>query len=216
MTVRTILSLALFLSVTLAFMISDEAKPSYPGYLIWNDGIKETVKIQPGSITDNEVKIKYLVNGKVITIKPENLKAYGYSKKTASEAGEDFHYDRLEMAYPAKPFGSNTSMVLREVSGPVSLYSYFVEVRTDRKNPVQHRPHVLNEKGKLLELNEENFKKKARLIFGKYTALRSKVGNKKFQLKNLRRMVRDYNYWVAEQHDPTTYKVSPENYDGNQ
>ena len=218
MTFRIILSLTLFLCVSIAFTTSntDEAKPNYPGFLIWNDGVKETVKIQPGSITDNEVKIKYLVNGKVITIKPDDIKAYGYSKKISAYKTENFYYDRLEMAYPAKPFGSNTAMVLREVEGPISLYSYFVEVRADRKNPVQHRPHVRNEKGKLIELTEENFKKKTRLLFGKYDALRAKIGTKKFQLKNLRRMVRDYNYWVAEQHDPTVYKVSPENYDVNQ
>jgi len=214
MTLRTIISLVLCLSVTFAFVNTDEAKPTYPGYLIWNDGVKETAKIQPGSITDNEVKIKYLVNGKVITIKPNAIKAYGYSKTTATEAGEDFHYDRLEMAYPAKPFGSNTAMVLREVSGPISLYSYFVEVRANHKNPVQHRPHLRTEKGKLIELTEENFKKKARLIFKDYDALRSRIGTKKYQLKNLRRMVRDYNYWVAEKHDSKVYKVSPENYDG--
>jgi len=216
MNLRVIISLVLFLGLSMAFMMSDEAKSSYPGYLIWNDDVKEIVKIQPSSLTDNEVKIKYLVKDKWVSIKPKDIKAYGYSKKTKTEAGKNFHYDRLEMSYPAKPFGSNTVMVLREVSGPVSLYSYFVEVRADRKNPVQHRPHVLDEKGKLIEFTEENFKKKSRLLFGKYTALRTRIGSKKFQLRNLRRMVRDYNYWLAEQHDATVYKVSPENYDMNQ
>jgi len=216
MNLRFCIPMMLFISISMAFMISEERKPSYPGYLVWNDGIKETVNIQPGSITDNEVKIKYLVQGKVITIKPEDIQAYGYSKKSSTASSENYHYDRLEMEYPAKPFGSHTAMVLREVAGPISLYSYFVEVRADRKNPIQHRPHVVNEKGKLIELNEENFKKKARLIFGKYTALRTKIGTNKFQLKNLRRMVRDYNFWTAEQHDPAVYKVSPENYDINQ
>ncbi len=216
MTFRSCIFSMLLISVSMAFMMSDDKKPTYPGYLVWNHGIKETVKIQSGSITDNEVKIKYLVEGNVITIKPEDIKAYGYSKTLSPLSSEDYHYDRLEMEYPAKPFGSNTAMVLREVSGPISLYSYFVEVRTDRKHPVHHRPHVLSENGKLIELNEDNFKKKARLIFGKYDALRAKIGTKKFQLKNLRRMVRDYNFWVAEQHDPKEYKVSPENYDVNQ
>lgn len=218
MTFRIIISLALFLSVCIAFTTtsSEEAKPNYPGFLIWNDGVKETVKVQPGSITDNEVKIKYLVNGKVITIKPENIKAYGYTKNPSVKTAENFHYDRFEMNYPAKPFASNTAMVLREVSGPVSLYSYFVEVRVDRKNPVQHRPHLRNGKGKLVELTEENFKKKTQKIFGNYTALRDRVGTKNFEMQNLRRMVRDYNYWMVMKHDANVYKISPENYDVNQ
>jgi len=101
MNLRFCLSLVLLICISMAFMISEERKPSYPGYLVWNDGIKEMVKIQPGSITDNEVKIKYLVQGKVITIKPENIKAYGYSKNSSTATSESFHYDRLEMEYPA-------------------------------------------------------------------------------------------------------------------
>jgi len=213
MTLRIFISLFLLLGISMAFMISDEAKPTYPGYLIWNDGIKESVKIQPGSITDNEVKIKYLVGDKTITIKPDVLKSYGYTKGRSSQKTEHFHYDRLEMAYSVKPFGSNSAMVLREAFGPITLYSYFVEVRTDRKNPVQHRPHLLNQKGKLTEITEENFKKQARKAFKSYTALHDRIGRKSFRIKNLRRMVRDYNYWVSKHHDPAIYKVSPKNYD---
>ncbi len=214
MTRRNIFLLFLFISISLAFIVSEEAKPTYPGYLIWNDGVRESVKVQPGSITDNEVRIKYLVAGKIITIKPENIKSYGFTKEATNTAAEEFHYDRLEMPYPAKPFGGNTAMVLREVSGPVTLYSYFVEVRTDRKNPVQHRPYLLTENRRLIEITEENFKKKARKVFFNYTVLRDRVGTKGFEMKNLRRMVRDYNYWMTKKHDQDTYKVSPENWDG--
>lgn len=217
MTLRIIIALTLFLSVSIAFTTTstEETKPTYPGFLIWNDGVKESVKIQPGSITDNEVKIKYLVNGKAITIKPDKIKAYGYTKNPTVKSAENFHYDRLEMAYPAKPFGSNTAMVLREVSGPVTLYSYFVEVRADRKNPVQHRPHLIDEKGELIEITEDNFKKIVMKIFWDYTALRDKIGSKSFKMQNLRRMIRDYNYWTFKHHDPKIYKISPENYDVN-
>ncbi len=216
MNLRTAIFLMLSLFVTLAFMDKDmdKGKPTYPGFLIWNDGIKETANIQPGSITDNEVKIKYLVGKKVITIKPDKLKSYGYTKKVANNTGENFHYDRLEMPYPAKPFAGNTAMVLREVTGPLTLYSYFVEVRTDRKNPVQHRPHVKTEQGKLIEIHQENFKKELGLLFKDYRALHKRIGTKGFELKNLRRMVRDYNYWKTRGHNGEIYKVSPENWDG--
>jgi len=214
MTLRNIFLFLLFIGISVAFIVSDEGKSTYLGYLIWNDGIRETVKIQPGSITDNEVKIKYLVAGKVISIKPENIKSYGYTKASKNTAAEIFHYDRLEMPYPAKPFGGNTAMVLREVSGPVKLYSYFVEVRTDRKNPVQHRPYLLDDKGRLIEVTEENFRQKTKRIFRSYTALQNRIGTKGFEMKNLRRMVRDYNYWMAKRHNVEIYKVSPENWDG--
>ena len=59
-----------------------------------------------------------------------------------------------------------------------------------------------------MPIEKSDFRKVAGKLFGDYTAMANKVGTKDFNYKNLDRMVRDYNYWIDNQHNRTEYRVA--------
>jgi len=197
-----------------------EDKKSYPGYVVYNNDQKVEGIVQPGTVTDNEVKIKMLINGKKKTFKPKDIKAYAYEMIEKNDIGKMvktwIKYERQEAIDAPKPFGSTDVFMQIEVNGALTLYSYYVEMRAKRENPFQHSYYVKNNQGKLISIDEKNFVKKSKKLFKAYSAMSTQIGKKQFRYSNFVRMVRDYNYWLLNQHDSTVYKVSPENYDNRQ
>lgn len=195
------------------------AKDALPGYLILENGKRLEGWIEPGSVTDNEVKVKFAQKGKAKSYKPKKVKAYGYEISAKNDVGktvsEWIHYERQEVEYPPKPFSSTTVFMRREAGGELNIYSYYIEMRAKRDNPFQHSYYIKKKDGRLKEVKEKNFKRMSLEYFRNYKAMHSRIGDKQFQYKNLIRMVRDYNFWVENGHDSMEYKVSPENYDLN-
>ena len=194
-------------------------KEQMPGYIILENDEKIDGSIIPGSVTDNEVKVKFVENGKKKTYKPKKVKAYGYQIFGKNDVGktvsEWIHYERLKVDLPPKPFGPTTVFMRKEVEGAIQLYSYYVEMRAKRENPFQHSYFIRKSGGKIKEITEKKFRRMSLELFRDYRAMHQRIGQKQFQHKNLIRMVRDYNFWVQNGHDAYEYKVSPENYDLN-
>ena len=207
------LSFALISSIVL------EEKKTYPGYVVFENDRKIEGVVQPGTVTDNEVKIKMLIKGKKKTFKPDEVKEYGYEMIEKNDLDNLvktwIRYERQEAIAPPKPFGSTDVFMQIEVEGTIKLYSYYVEMRAKRENPFQHSYYVKNKEGKLISIDEKNFLKQSKKVFKDYSAMASQIGKKQFRYTNFVRMVRDYNYWSVNQHDQTVYKISPENYDAN-
>jgi len=190
----------------------DSNKEEWPGYLILDNDQKIEGKIIPGSVTDNEVKVKFIEKGKKKTYKPKKIKAYGYQISAKNDVGKTVYewirYVRKEVKEPPKPFGSNTVFMKQEVGGSIELFSYYVEMRA--------KHYFITEKGgKIKEITERKFRRITLELFRSYKALHSRIGQKQFKYKDLIRMVRDYNYWIENGHDTEEYVVSPENYDLN-
>ncbi len=215
------LKIALLFSFSFILFSSNvfDEKKSYPGYIIYDNGQKLEGVVQPGTVTDNEVKIKMLVNGKKKIFKPKDIKAYAYEMKEKNDLGKWgktwINYERQEAIESPKPFGSKEVFMQIEVKGALTLYSYYVEKRAKRENPFQHSYYLKNKSNKLISIDEKNFAKASKKLFKGYPAMFTQIGKKQFRYSNLVRMVRDYNYWMVNQHDKTVYKVSPENYDQN-
>ena len=207
--------LALFISINLSAKKGDKV----PGYVINNDGKRMEGKVMIGSITDHETKVVFFEEGKnkKITYKPKDLSSYGYQETDIDDMGIEVkrwvHYDRFKVDYPPKIFASTTVFMEREVTGTISLYCYYVEVRDDPKKPYRYFYYLKNEGAELEKIERDDFNKVADAVFKDYTALNSRIGQKDFEYRNLDRMVRDYNYWTVNQHDTDEYRVAMKNND---
>lgn len=185
-----------------------------PGYIILNGGEKVEGKIVIGSITDNETKVNFIKQGerKKKSYKPKQLEGYAYQEVDLDDVGKEVkrwvHFDRMKVDYPPKIFASTTVFVEREIEGEISLYCYYVEVRNDPKKPYRYYYYLKDIDGEVTKVERDNFEKMSKSTFKSYTALTSRLGKKDFQYRNLDRMVRDYNYWTANQHDPDEYRVA--------
>ena len=185
-----------------------------PAYIILKDGTRQEGKFKVGSITDNEVKIQFYHRGKTkkAVYKPNDLLGYGYEATEQDDLGFDetrwIHYETMKVDYPAKPFGSTTVFVEREVEGAVALFCYYIEVRNNPKKPYRYYYMIRDTDGKVTKVEEKNFRKTVMQTFKDYSALTSRLGKKDFLYRNLDRMVRDYNYWTVNQHDSSEYRVA--------
>jgi hypothetical protein len=206
----------LFLIISLLSINTLSAKKGdkVPGYVILNGGEKVQGKIIIGSITDNEIKCVFYEEGtnKKKTYKPKDIEAYGYEEKEINEIGKVeskwIHYDRQKVDYPPKMFASTTVFMEREEIGMITLYTYYIEVRDNPKRPYKYMYYLLLDDGDLEKVEREDYAGTVKRIFKDYSALYTRVGKKDFEYRNLDRMVRDYNYWTVQQHDPDTYKVA--------
>ena len=185
-----------------------------PGYIIQNNGKKVEGLIKVGEITDNEVKVIFYSGrtGQKSVYKPTDLKGYGYEGFDIDELGNEItewvHYETQKVDYPPKPFGPTTVFMQKEEEGAVTLFVYYIETRNDVRNPYRYHYYLQDENGNLEKIERESFGGVAKNVFKDYTALSGRVGKKDFSYRNLDRMVRDYNYWVVNQHDKTEYRVA--------
>jgi len=198
------------------YEIEEDFKKSDPvqGYIVTLENKKIEGEIIAGSITDNEVKIIFIseTNEKKKTYKAKELLGYGYESIEEDDLGLEYkrwiHYEQQKVDYPPKPFGSTTVFMQREESGALTLYCYYIEVRNNRKQPFRYHYYIKNDNNKLVKIEKDDFRKVANKVFKDYQAMNSKIGGKDFQYKNLDRMVRDYNFWVDNRHDPNEYRVA--------
>ena len=210
----TKLPLMLFLFLLITFTTQAKKGERFPGYILTLDGEKIEGEIIAGSITDNEVKVQFIAEGKdkKKTYKAKQLKGYGFEVIEEDDLGLQYkswvHFEQQKVDYPPKPFASTTVFMQREEAGALTLYCYYVEVRNDRKNPMRYHYYVKNDDGSLVKVEKKDFRKMARKLFKNYKAMYSKIGKKDFEYKNLDRMVRDYNYWVTNQHNSNEYRVA--------
>ena len=185
-----------------------------PGYIIKRSGERVEGEIIPGSITDNEVKVVFIPEGrdKKTTYKPKDLNAYGYEELQEDDLGIEYtswvEYEVHKVDYPPKPFGPTTVFLKKEEAGSLTLFAYFIEVRNDPKNPYRYHYYLKDDNGKVQKIEKEDFRKTAAKAFGDYTAMAGKIGKSDFQYKNLDRMVRDYNYWMTNNHNANEYRVA--------
>ena len=185
-----------------------------PGYVILNGGERVEGKVVIGSITDNETKVVFYKedSNKKAIYKPKDLEGYGFEEKEIDEIGKTvkrwIHFDRQKVDYPPKIFASTTVFMEREEKGLITLYTYYIEVRDNPKKPYKYFYYILTEDGDLEKVDPEDYVNTAKKVFKDYSALRSRIGKKNFEYRNIDRMVRDYNYWTVQQHDPDTYKVA--------
>lgn len=206
--------LILFLTILFNFNLSAEKGDRFPGYIITLDEEKIEGEVVIGSITDNEVKVQFIEEGseKKKTFKAKDLKGYGFESVEEDDLGLEYkrwiHYEQQKVDYPPKPFASTTVFMQREESGVLTLYCYYIEVRNDRKNPYRYHYYIKDDNGALQKVEKEEFRKVASKLFKKYSAMYTKIGQRDFEYKNLDRMVRDYNYWVDNQHNANEYRVA--------
>jgi hypothetical protein len=200
----------LFFSTSLIAKKGDKV----PGYVTLNNGDKLEGNILVGSITDNETKVVfYKENSDKKTIyKPKDLLGYGFEEKEIDEIGKTVlkwtHFDRQKVDYPPKIFASTTVFMEREERGIITLYTYYIEVRDNPKKPYKYYYYILTADDELEKVEPEDYVGTTKKIFKEYSALNERIGKKDFEYRNLDRMVRDYNYWTVQQHDPDTYKVA--------
>jgi hypothetical protein len=188
------------------------------GYVIDNSGKKIEGNIIISDWADSQISVKFFKKGssKKVTYKPNQLEGYAYQQTVVDCTGKKeknwIEYDTRKADRPSRMFGPTTVFMNKEVSkGHYRLYCYYIEVRNDVKNPYTYSFFIENNDGDFVKVDEENFDAQAKKLFKGYNAMTSKVGKKGFSLKNLDRMVEDYNYWVVNQHDTNEYRVAMKN-----
>jgi len=187
-----------------------------PAYVILSSGKKIQGKFKVGSITDNEVKVMFFNSSGAKTVyKPADLKGYGYESLELDDLGDEVtewvHYETQKVDYPPKPFGPTTVFMQREMEGAITLYCYYMESRSDVKNPFRYFYYIKDQNGNLKKVEKEDFAGVAKTVFGEYSAMTKNLGKKGFDYRNLDRMVRDYNYWTVNRHDASEYRVAMKN-----
>jgi hypothetical protein len=96
----------------------------------------------------------------------------------------------------------------REVEGAISIYCYYIEVRNNPKKPYRYIYYLKDQNNIIQKVEQKNFPTISKSVFKGYIALTDRIGEKSFEYRNLDRMVRDYNYWVANQHNSNEYRVA--------
>ncbi len=189
-----------------------------PGYVIDNSGKKIKGQIIVADWADNQIQVKFFKTGssKKTVYKPNQLKGYAFNETVLDCTGKKttrlVEYDTRKSDRPSRMFGPTTVFMHKEVTdGHYSLYCFYVEVRNDVKNPYTYSFFVEDEDGNFEKVDEENFSAQTKKLFKDYKALTTRLGSKDFKLKNMDRMVEDYNYWVENQHDTNEYRVAMKN-----
>ena len=207
--------LSLFLLFTFLSVQSQAKKgDKATAYIVKENGDRQDGQLIIGSITDNEVKITFYHKGssKKNTYKPTDIIGYGYQETELDDAGRRVkrwvHYVSHKVDYPPKPFGPKTVFLQKEAEGELTLYTYYIEVRNNPKQPFRYFYYLEDQDGNLQKLTEDNFATTSRQVFQNYTALNKRIGQKSFQYRNLDRMVRDYNYWTVSKNDENEYRVA--------
>ena len=210
-TYQTILILfTLFLSFNSFAKKGDQV----PGYIVFEDGNRVEGTVTIGSIIDNEVKVVFQEDkkSKKTTYRPADLLAYGYEELEKNELGQDVkswvHYERFKVDYPPKMFATTTVFMEKEVDGAISVYCYYIEVRNDPKQPFRYFYYLKDQNDEIKKVEQDNFLSISKTVFKDYTALTQRIGKESFEYRNLDRMVRDYNYWLSNQHDSNEYRVA--------
>lgn len=209
-------ALLILCGLTITFTIYGKGGTA-EGFIILNDDTKLEGQVIYGSKTDNEVKIRFLKGKKKVTYTPAKAKAYGYKSTIKDSDGKMvsrwIYYERMEMEIPPKIFSDNMVFVEKEAIGTYTLFNYFVEQRSNYEVPVLQFYYLQSPDEELFELTEKNYSRILKDEFADYLAMAEKIGKVQFEYTDILRMVRDYNFWKNQQHDPQIYKVSPENYD---
>lgn len=215
-----------FITLTLIFVFSISASlqaqtkrgDKVPGYIIDNAGKKIEGNIIVADWADSQIKVKFYKKGtsSKVVYKPNQIKGYAYEQTlvdcTRKKIKQWVEYDTRKADRPSRAFGPTTVFMHKEVtSGHYKLYCYYIEVRNDVKNPYTYSFFIEDDKGNFSKVDEENFSSQAKKLFKEYKALISNIGEKDFKLKNMDRMVEDYNFWLVNQHDTNEYKVAMKN-----
>ncbi len=186
------------------------------GYLLDNQGKKIEGTILAGDWADNQIKVNFIKkgSGKKVVYKPTQLKGFAYEEPYTDCAGKKktrwVEYFTMEAERPSRMFGPTTVFMEREVTGGAyDLFCFYVEVRTNVAKPYKYSFYIVDKKTKKTTIiNEEGYKAKTTSVFKDYWALRTRVGKKDFEFKNMDRMVRDYNYYHSNGHDTNEYRVA--------
>ncbi len=204
-----------FLMISTALQAQTKKGDKVPGYIIDNSGKKTTGYIIYSDWANNQVQVKFIKKGssKKEVYKPSQLKAYSYEEELTDCLGKKekrwVHYETRKADRPSRIFGPTTVFMHKEVSeGHYSLFCFYVEIRNNVKKPYEYSFFVEDDKGNFTKVTDENFESIAGKLFKDYTAMKSKLGDKDFRMKNMDRLVADYNYWKEHQHNPNEYKVA--------
>lgn len=217
---KKLFTLALLITFSLTATLTAQTKKgdSVSGFIIDNSGKKIDGQLIVGDWADNQIQVKFYKkgSGKKEIYKPNQLKGYGFQETILDCTGKKtkrlVEYDTRKADRPSRLFGPTTVFMHKEVTeGHFKLYCFYVEVRNDVKNPYTYSFFLEDEKGTFTKVDEENFSTKTKQMFKDYKALTSRVGSKDFKLKNMDRMVEDYNYWMENQHDANEYRVAMKN-----
>ena len=190
------------------------------GYIIDNDNQKTEGFIEVLGELNQEVKVKFSEKKstkKYKTLKIKDVLGYGFVGKPKNEFAEKEdnwrHYVKYEFERPAKVFASNESLIEVVISdGYYTVYKFLYETGGNVDMPITTRYVVLADGKEVAQLEEDSFEKEAKNLFRDYTALYDSVGKQKFRFRSFIRLIDDYNFWKAEQHDPNTYKLNPKIY----
>ncbi len=208
------------LTVTIALATGTPASigDKVEGYIIQDNGKKIEGKIIIGSITDNEISVSFIPNGKSkkVVYTPKDLQAYGYQEVDIDDMGRKVnkwvYYERQKADIPPKPFGSTQVFMQKEVEGAIELFSYYVETKNDPSRPYQYFYYIKID-DKVTKVSNETFERTSKSIFRDYTALYTKLENGELTYRNLDQLILDYNFWLVNKHDKNEYRMAMKNDD---
>ncbi len=186
-----------------------------PGYIIDNSGKKVTGTVIANDWANNQISVKFIKKGtgSKVTYKPNQIKGFGYQESVKDCVGKIekrwVDYETRKADRPSRIFGPTTVFMHKEVSdGHYSLFCFYVEIRNNVKKPYEYSFFIEDDKGNFTKVDDENFKSITNKLFKDYVALKTRIGDKDFKLKNMDRMVADYNFWKEKGHNPNEYKVA--------
>ncbi len=215
----TLINLLYFPLSIHAMNVKTSVGDKVPGYVVLDNGKKIQGRIVIGSIIDNELTIGFIPEGrsKKTVYTPKEIRAYAYQFVEIDEMGQKsmnwIRYDRQKTNIPPRALAATTVFMQREAEGVLDLYSYFVEVNNNGAISYQYHYYIANEDEQLQHVDKQSFDRMSRQLFQGYTALQSKIGQGDLNFRHLDQIVRDFNFWMINQHDKNEYRMAHKHQD---
>ncbi len=211
------ISLLLILPIIFSFYSPSGKGDVFPGYVVLESGKRLEGLVVTGTFIESELKVKFIDRGKKKAYTPEQIQGYGYEKTELDDLGKKrqrwVHYERMEALEPPRIFAPTRVFVEREVEGNIDLFCFYIQLRGNIEKPYEYYYLLRRADDSLVKMTEKDYREVLQKELAAYPALVSRLGKRQFEFKNVVRMLRDYNFWQHNQHDPQEYLVSPENYD---
>lgn len=176
--------------------IPNIAQKTYSGFLITTSGDTLRGKIQMLSPTMNQVKVKFInEKGRKRVYRAKDLQAYSFKIKVWNRLAQEYDvkwilYTKKTVEKPPVPFRSNKVLVQQEVIGNISIYNYYIEIRSNQS--IEHIVYL--EKDDILYVvDKANYKKILGILMADFPFMKDKVGTKKYTYKYLGSTIKEYN-----------------------
>lgn len=179
------------------------AGKTYDGYVILTNNDQLNGKIEMLSPSLNEVKVKFIKEGKKTIFKAKEVTEYGFevekwNHKTRQHEINKITYVRQTVERAPVAFGPKDVLLERQLVGAINMYNHFVEQNSNVQQPFVHIVYVQKNDGELVSITKKNYRKVLKAMTAEYPELQAKVGSRGYGFKYVAKTIETFNAWMID------------------